>query len=164
MTGEVERFMRKVQQGEGCWLWLGTKSDVGTGTYGVVYDRAVRRTTQAHRLAYRLFRGEIPADLTVDHLCRNTLCVNPEHMELVTMRENILRGSSPVAKNAKKTHCLNGHEFTPENTIQRHDGGRGCRICQRAYQRKCNRRRYAELKKIAAAWESVGGSAEEPPK
>jgi hypothetical protein len=84
-----------------------------------------------HRLAYEAFVGPIPVGLNLDHLCRVIKCVNPAHLEAVTQRENLLRGESPVAINARRTHCINGHEFTPENT-GRHGGHRRCVICRRA--------------------------------
>ena len=106
-----------------CWLWIGATTGHG---YGYIKDRGVRMSS--HRVMYELERGPIPSGLELDHLCRNTICVNPAHLEPVTHRENILRGMSPYAKRARQTHCLNGHEFTPENTY-RYRGRRMCRAC-----------------------------------
>lgn len=84
----------------------------------------------AHRLAYEWAVGPIPPGAQIDHLCREPRCINPDHLEAVTQRENIVRGESPSAVNARKTHCLHGHEFTPENTYRRpDDGNRQCRAC-----------------------------------
>lgn len=88
------------------------------------------RTQFAHRLAYVAFRGPIPAGLQIDHLCRNRACVNPAHMETVTSRENTIRGEGPTAVNARKSHCIHGHEFTPENTYASPSGRRVCRACR----------------------------------
>ena len=93
----------------------------------------------AHRWSYEYFVGSIPKDLTIDHLCRNTLCVNPKHLDPVTRKENILRGEGFAARNARKTHCIYGHEFTKLNTyLQRENGGvwRKCRKCRRNIHRK----------------------------
>lgn len=123
LTPPAERFWPKVRVGktpQDCWVWIGARHFKGYGSF----------CGKAHRFSYELFKGPIPAGLTIDHLCRNTYCVNPEHLEAVTNRENILRGISPPAIFAKKTHCSKGHEFTPENTyIRNYKIGRKCRIC-----------------------------------
>lgn len=108
-----------------CWLWTGTVSRKGYGHHG--WEGATRIT---HRIAYQLVVGPIPEGLELDHLCRNRACCNPDHLEAVTHAINALRGISANAINARKTHCLRGHEFTPENT--RIDSfGRHCRACRR---------------------------------
>ena len=108
---------------DACWLW--TKSFSPNG-YGVM--KIDGKNVKAHRLSYELFVGSIPDGLELDHLCRVRHCVNPAHLEAVTHRENVLRGNSPPSRNARKTHCLRGHEFTPENTMAI-KGGRACRAC-----------------------------------
>jgi len=110
-----------------CWIWAGAGNGHGYGR------RQIRgRTFMAHRLSYEQARGPIPAGLELDHLCRVTMCVNPDHLEPVTRAENIRRGTSPFAANARKTHCKRGHEFTPENTyINPRNGARWCRPCMR---------------------------------
>lgn len=120
----------------GCWLWTGTSS----GTYPQKY--ASGRTRLAHRLSYQLLRGPIPAGMQLDHLCRTPFCVNPDHLEVVTARVNTLRGNTPAAANAAKTHCPAGHEYSPENTYI--DGGsRCCKACHRRHQRDYLLRREA---------------------
>ena len=122
------RFWDKVDLTGGmaaCWPWKASRSGRGRGYGQFHYPR--RTSHLAHRLAYELIVGPIPAGLTIDHLCRNQICCNPMHMEPVTNRENILRGDSPSAKAARKTHCYRGHPFTPENTIW--VGYRKCRTC-----------------------------------
>lgn len=89
-----------------------------------------------HRLAWELWRGPIPVGLTIDHLCRNPACANPRHLEPVTVRENTLRGDTIPARNAAKTHCIHGHEFTEENTRIDSMGKRVCRACVREKSRR----------------------------
>jgi hypothetical protein len=128
----LERFMAKVEVGrspDDCWLWVGWVEPTGYGVFQLAYKRL-----RAHRWSYEHFVGPIPEGLVLDHLCRVTNCVNPAHLEPVTNRENVLRGESPLARNARKTHCKRGHEFTSENTIPVIVGGnpgRACRACRR---------------------------------
>lgn len=112
-----------------CWLWQGTPNVAGG--YGRLGKGGYAR---AHRFAYELLIGPIPKGLTLDHLCRVRLCVNPKHLEPVTIGVNALRGVSPNAQNARKTHCLRGHPFNAKNTYVRTDGHRTCRPCQRVYE------------------------------
>ena len=90
-------------------------------------------------MAYELLVGPIPEYLTLDHLCRVRNCVNPAHLEPVTSAENILRGMSSPAQNARKTECLNGHAFTVENTLINVIGARVCRTCTRLNMRETRR-------------------------
>lgn len=118
----------------GCWVWQGSLNPKGYGSC-----RLGKRTALAHRASYMVFVGPIPDGLTIDHLCRNRSCINPAHLEAVTHRENLLRGHTVTAANAAKTHCVHGHEFTPENTYLGPTGSRACRVC-----RSANRRRHFE--------------------
>lgn len=108
----------------GCWLWAGSTND----RYGVI--NVGGRNRYAHRMAYEQFVGHIEKGLTIDHLCRNPLCVNPRHLEVVTMRENILRSESPSAIASSRNHCPKGHDYTEENTLW-YRGYRLCRACRR---------------------------------
>lgn len=128
------RFWAKVEKTATCWNWLGATSDK-RGGYGRVWRPRSRRHAYAHRVAYELEVGPIPDGLVIDHLCRNRTCVNPAHMEPVTFQENINRGiASPI-----KTHCIRGHEFTPENTRQT-PSKRTCRACVAEASRRHRRR------------------------
>lgn len=122
-----DRFWEKVDRGDRdqCWTWLGAKSVLGYG-----HLKIDGRMVKAHRIAFEIERGPIPDGLCLDHLCRTPSCVNPSHLEPVTIRENNLRGVGVAAINARKTHCIRGHEFSPENTFARRNGGRGCRACK----------------------------------
>lgn len=130
----LDRFEAKFvpEPNTGCWLWVGALSS-GYGKLAAGKGSSGARMQYAHRLSYEHFVGEIPGDMRIDHRCRNRSCVNPDHMEPVTNKVNILRGTSPTADNAAKTHCDSGHEFTADNTYVRPDGGgRQCRECRRA--------------------------------
>lgn len=129
VTPESERFWPKVDlNGDGgCWLWTAYCDPQGYPRFGVgITSEGTRRVVYAHRWAYESLVGPIPAGLQLDHLCRVRNCVNPNHLEPVTGRENHARGSK-----AMQTHCINGHEFTVENTYVRKNGCRTCRACKR---------------------------------
>lgn len=137
-----------------CWLWTGK---VGVHGYGRIRNR---RTTNgitdplAHRFAYEQVVGPIPEGMTLDHLCHNAdeacnsgtdcphrRCVNPDHLEPVTGQANVFRGRTPAAINKAKTHCLHGHEFTPDNTRIIAGGKRQCVQCGARRQREFRARR-----------------------
>jgi hypothetical protein len=118
-----------------CLIW--TNAAVDRRGYGVLGNREFGTTAiqRAHRAAYALREG-IPLDQIrtipeLDHLCRVTLCCSALHLEPVTHGENIRRGDLNKAKR-EATHCVNGHEFTAENTYVRPDNGsRQCKACHR---------------------------------
>jgi hypothetical protein len=126
-----------------CWPWTKGVSSQGYGQF----TSADARKVLAHRVAYELAYGPIPDGLTVDHRCHDPAvcglgadcphrrCVNPAHLEAVTMVVNVMRGSGVGATNAAKTHCIHGHEFTPENTYIR-KGNRHCIKCRRRRERE----------------------------
>jgi hypothetical protein len=100
------------------------------------------RVIGAHRFAYEWLVGPIPEGMELDHLCRNRGCVFPPHLEPVTHRENCLRAPGVASENVVKTHCPQGHEYTPENTrIIPSTGGRLCKSCQRVHAREWKRKR-----------------------
>lgn len=125
-----EAILKRVRLApEGCWLWTGC---INPGGYGRLGGRL------AHRVSYEVFVGEIPVGLTLDHLCYVTACVRPEHLEPVTIAENLRRQRS-----ASKTECKSGHQYTPANTYIRPSGQRDCRECIRIRAREYQRRRRA---------------------
>lgn len=144
------RFLAKVNKlPSGHWIWTGATAS--EGRYGAFYFSG--RTRPAHRVAWVLWRGELDDEQVIDHLCRKTLCVNPEHLEPKTQRANILCGEAPSALNAAKTHCKRGHAFTEQNIRWLAGGGRQCRACMvtpegREKQRQASAR-YRERQRVA---------------
>jgi hypothetical protein len=121
IVGDADaRWWSKVEKTESCWNWLGHMNPQGYGRF----DGRDGRSSLAHRWGYQRFVGSVADDLELDHLCRNTRCVRFDHLEPVTTAENARR------RVLYKTHCKQGHEFTPENTaiVQ---GCRRCRQCSR---------------------------------
>ncbi len=121
-----ERFWNRVERTPTCWLWRGALRKNG---YAQI--KLDGRTQLVHRVAYELAVGPIPKNLTLDHLCRVHHCVNPAHLEPVTVRENTLRGLGPAALNARKTACPRGHEY---DYFDRR-GRRHCQTCWRERKR-----------------------------
>lgn len=135
---QARRFWSRVRvDPSGCWIWTGARYPNG---YGSSRENG-KSGGYAHRVAYTAVKGPIPTGLTIDHICRVKACVNPDHLEAVTQRENTLRSPiAPAAINARKTHCIHGHEFTPENTLRR-GRERQCRTCHRTREFERARRR-----------------------
>ena len=104
---------------ENCLFWTGAISTTGYGRKGKGY---------VHRIAYEEKFGKIPKGSHIHHKCNNPLCYNADHLEIMTPKEHMGEHNSACAINSMRTHCKNGHEFTPENTITR-AAGRQCREC-----------------------------------
>lgn len=145
LARRVERFWAKVRKTDGCWLW--TASTNGRPGYGIFRGGVGRdkygssRWALAHRFAYELAHGPIPAGMEIDHRCRTRLCVNPAHMELVPHRTNTLRSTGPSAMAARRDGCSKGHPYTPEN-LRLSGGKRRCITCDRAKEARRYIRRY----------------------
>jgi hypothetical protein len=126
---DIERFTANLTSTapDKCWLWKAALDREGYGRFSMR-----KRYIAAHRFSYLNYIGPLQPGLVLDHLCRNRACANPAHLEAVTDQQNILRGTAPSAVNARKTHCLRGHELVGENLCVRPGGKRGCRTCRRA--------------------------------
>ena len=136
----TDRFWAKVNKTETCWLWMGSHHANGYGNFSFT-NRGPN--VYAHRFAYQLLVGPVPTGLQLDHLCRIRDCVRPEHLEVVTCRQNILRGVGLTAQNAIKTHCAHGHPFDEKNThyyIRAGHERRGCRACDALWARAARQR------------------------
>ncbi len=149
-----DRLLEKVVAGPGgCWIFTGNLNNMGYGRFRTSGD-STTSCGFAHRASYELFVGPIPAGASVDHTCHNRdgsctsggpclhrRCINPAHLEPVSHATNILRSRITVAsRNANKTHCVNGHELTEENTARPLDKAtqrryRRCRVCIREQRR-----------------------------
>jgi len=118
---------------KGCWVWKGHVSP-STG-YSAIWHQGTNRLI--HRVSYEIHKGPIPEGLSIDHLCRNRVCWNPEHLEAVTIKVNIQRGVHRN-QNVGKSHCKRGHEFTTGNTYKSPSSpnNRVCRTCVSDQHRK----------------------------
>lgn len=113
-----------------CHIWSG-HSENGYGRFGVKINNKFKMEW-AHRFSYKTYKGEIPDGLTIDHTCMNKICVNPDHLRVVTRSEN----TKLMHKNKPKSNiCINGHELIEKNTITRKSGQKVCRKCKNAWDR-----------------------------
>lgn len=124
----TKRFWSKVKKDpNGCWNWTAHKNMWG---YPIFWFNG--KNIMAHRFSYEMTKGNIPVGLFLDHLCRNRECVNPDHLEPVSTRENILRGETPASRNHRKTKCMRGHPLLPIVTGKyRNMSWRYCPICHK---------------------------------
>jgi len=134
----LARFWSKVNKNAlgGCWLWTPPVNRWGYGQF------TAKSRFQAHQFAYLITHGALPEGLEIDHTCHNQdaqcaggvtclhrRCVNPDHLEAVTHRKNMLRGKTITAQAASQTHCSQGHPFDLVNTRMEPGGRRRCRKC-----------------------------------
>lgn len=136
---EVRAFARSITTDDGCIIWQGSINRTG---YALIKDEN-RKTRLGHRAVYEAVIGPIPDGLTLDHLCRVRACINPDHLEPVTVAENTRRAA------ANKTHCPAGHAYDEDNTYHPPQGGRMCRECYRKHSREYQRRKARERRSQA---------------
>lgn len=133
MTDSLTKWCERIEIADNdCWIWIGAK----WARYGKFYVRPKRHS--AHRWGYEALVGPIPDGLELDHLCRNLLCVNPDHLEPVTHEENVRRGIVGAVNRARQravTHCPKGHPYNEQNTYYAARGSRNCRVCGRERRR-----------------------------
>lgn len=156
----LSRFFEHVhtEPNSGCWIWCAAL--VSGGRYGGF--SADGRDIRAHRFSYLLLKGPIPPGKELDHLCRTTVCVNPDHLEPVSHKENMRRGKSTIQnlreywerhglpelirKNKEKVCCTHGHSFSGDNLYIRPNGNRACRLCQRLASHRSKQKRRGILR------------------
>lgn len=121
---DLERWSHYIDVQGDCWIWTGSKNSQG---YSGFYYHGGRQS--GHVVGWLLLVGPVPAGLELDHLCRVPSCVNPDHLEPVTSRENTRRGAA-----YKGTRCVAGHfdwYYRPDRP-----GARQCRECRRIRRRR----------------------------
>lgn len=149
---DEERFWSYVEKTDDCWFWTGGVSH-GYGTFFTRREDGSERQAMAHRYAYELANGPIPRGVTLDHSCHTAVadecregsdcphrrCVRPDHMDPMSLSDNIRAGG-----HGARLSCKRGHDFTPENTGLTNGGrSRYCRTCKRADQARLRERRRA---------------------
>ena len=146
------RFVAKIRVNEltGCWIWRAHVTKFGYGQFSALdVETGEVRTQYAHRVAYEAIHGPVREGLDLDHLCCRRNCANPDHVEPVTRRVNLLRGDTISASRAAQTHCENGHPLAGENLyVNPGSRSRTCRICRAALYRSWvakNRERRREI-------------------
>lgn len=143
MLAAVKQLVEKTIKVNDCWVWNFSKTASG---YGQVYFAKLKRPVVAHRAMLFALGKEIPSNMEVDHLCRERLCINPDHLEIVTPLENVRR-SVPYWKSRKTNFCRKGHPFDEINTrIFARDGvpTQICRACKALWSR--NKRKAMQKK------------------
>lgn len=152
---EYNRFVKNIMKDKnGCWLWQGALNEKGYGQF-----RFFGRNGRAHQYAYLYFKGMVQGGKVLDHLCRVRHCVNPDHLQPVPNKTNILRGEGFGAVNARKTHCPRGHALTGTNLRfckKAKHTERVCRVCALEAQRKWKKRvGYPTTRKERAALNAI---------
>lgn len=163
LSPAYERIManlRFVDQGylSPCGAWKGATN---YGGYGKISSRdpetRIKTTPATHIVIWEHHHGVIPEGKVIDHLCCDPAwceggddcphrrCCEITHLALATPKENILRGNSPMAKNARKTHCPLDHPLSGDNLHVDAKGSRSCRICRREAGRRWRLRRAQKM-------------------
>ena len=133
---QMERYFKKVRipSDDGCWEWIGCITGKGYGQF---------RRIKSHRWSYQWFYNmTIPSNVVADHICRNRICIRPDHIRLVSPRENVLVNSNGfAAKNAIKTHCPSMHEYCGSNLYVTPKGDRRCLKCKSEAQKRWKKKK-----------------------
>ena len=140
--GLFTKLWNKIKLDGECWIWQEGLDKDGYPNY----IRFGGKRYRPHRLVYELYIGELDLNLTIDHLCRNKICIRPEHLEQVSAKVNGLRGNTYQGINSRKIHCTQGHPYDKKNTYYRSDdGSRVCKICAKVWQRNRREKLYAKI-------------------
>lgn len=123
-----QRFLDKVNKTKSCWLWTASTDRAG---YGHFHYKG--KQMMAHRMSLLIHGIELIEGLSVNHLCKKTSCVNPNHLEQIPLIDNVLLGDSPASQNKRKTHCKRGHLFTKESVYTDNGYGRHCIKCKQIW-------------------------------
>lgn len=134
----VQEFFARVQATGGCWPWLGYRQRDG---YGLVRKKG-QPAEAAHRVAYRLLVGPIPAGFVVMHRCDNPPCCRPSHLIVGTQAENLADMRAKGRDRKPGTHCRRGHPFVGVNSA----GAQVCQPCTKARQDRYNQKRRANAR------------------
>lgn len=140
-TWQERLWAKCVPDENGCWIWQANRDRHGYGLFYGPENEWSGPYNGAHRWAFIAHHGYAPVGLDIDHLCEVTLCINPDHLEAVTRSEHVRR---TYARMGLVSHCVNGHEFTPENTYTPPGKWRQCRACKVVRQRAYRARKRAE--------------------
>lgn len=151
-TSVCERIKASIILNEnGCWVWQKRISENGYGQVSINH-----KSLLAHRVAYQAFVAPLIDGLQIDHLCKNRACVNPEHLEQVTPRENIHRSDAVYKRLRTKRYCPQGHEYSKENTYYRQtkEGGinRSCMTCARENSKRRYRLTHSNVQDGMPLW------------
>lgn len=138
----VERLLKLyVHKTETCWEWTGAIAMNGYSKTKLNF-----KYTSGHRAFFEHYKGPISPGLQIDHLCKNKRCVNPEHLEMVTPRENSARSPGTISTiNRHKLECNSGHLLSGDNLYMTPDGRRQCRSCKTAAAHKYNKKKEVSL-------------------
>lgn len=138
----IDRFKEKytIDPSTKCWNWTACTDRDGYGCFRFSHESGKSSWGKAYTFSYEHFVGVIPDGMQIDHKCRNRACVNPDHLRVMTLIENVMIGNSPPAKNARKTHCKHGHSLNGDNLyVQPSTGYRYCRTCKRESEKRCRK-------------------------
>ena len=153
----IGRFLEKVEfplknNPTRCWVWVGSCGGyTDRNNYGRFWYK--EHNVSAHRFSYQFIsKKQIPDGYEIDHLCKNTRCVNPEHLQPLPHSENSNHSDNPMALNSRKTHCINGHELSGENLYIKKNGNRLCYACNKIRTKKYREENKDQMKKWQQEW------------